>query len=68
MIGYLALLVVLSIPAFLSYLIALFAHKKLVKAGNSRPRRMRIIVFILSYVVLLAAEWAWIVTSLSFDR
>ncbi len=68
MFGIIALLLVIGIPALIAYVIALFSYKKLVKKGSSRPRRMRIIIFILSYLLLLAVEVVWFLSTVSFER
>ena len=68
MFSIVALLFIVGIPGVISYLISLFTYKRLVKAGKSRPKRMRNIVFSVSYVLLLAAEVVLLLNSLTFDR
>ena len=68
MFDYLVLLFILAIPALIAYIIALFGYKRLVKTANSNPRRARTIIFIVSYLLLLAAEVVVLLNSLSFER
>ena len=69
MFGILAVLIIAAVPAFIAYLIAWFTYRWLVKKGKPRPRRVRNIVFIVAYVVLLVAELCWLfIILMSFER
>lgn len=68
MFALLALLLFFGIPGLIAYVIALVTYKHRVKTGKSNPGRVRIIVFSLSYVLLLAVEVVVLLSTLSFDR
>jgi len=60
--------IILAIPAFLAYLIGLFANKKMVTAGNLQARRNRRIIFWVGFAVLLSAEIFILANTLEFGR
>ena len=64
----LVLLFLFGIPAFLAYLIALFTYKRLVKAGNDKARRNRIIIFVVSFILLSVGAIAIMLSNVSYDR
>ena len=68
MFEFIALLFIFGIPALVAYVIALFAYKRLVKKGNTHPRRARIIIFSASYMLLFVAEVVLLLNTISFER
>lgn len=63
-----ALLIMVGVPAFLAYLIGLFAYKRMVKAGNDKARRNRIVIFAVSLALLLACVVLLMLYSPGFER
>ena len=64
----LVLLFLFGIPAFLAYLIALFTYKRLVKAGNDKAHRNRIIIFVISFILLSVSAIVMMLSDVSYDR
>ncbi len=58
------ILVLLLVPLVIAYPVAFVIYKRLVKAGHLRPKRVRNVVFFVSYCLLVAAELAVIYIAL----
>jgi hypothetical protein len=67
--GILVVLFLLFVPLVIAFPIAFFTYKLLVKRGHGRPKRVRNIVFFISYSLLILGEAAVIYAALlSFER
>ncbi len=68
MIAIIILLLILAVVGWVSYFTSNSIYRSLAAKDNPNARAMRVLSFILMFVLLIGLLWLFVVTNLTFER